>query len=163
MMEYKGYVGRSEVNEEAGLIFGEVIGLRDVITYQGKTTEEARRSFEESIDLYLETCAEEGIDPDKPYSGNLLIRTKAPIHRALVALAKTRGQSLNTLIDSILSKAVRKARTPSPSLVSGKTAKLKATSLRDVLKKASVKTSKRQDVPEKRKLAAARKPKKRTE
>jgi predicted HicB family RNase H-like nuclease len=53
MMKYKGYVGISEVDEDSGLIFGEVVGLRDVVTYQGRTADEARKSFTESIDLYL--------------------------------------------------------------------------------------------------------------
>jgi predicted HicB family RNase H-like nuclease len=132
MMEYKGYLGCSEVNEETGLIFGEVIGLRDVITYQGRTADEARESFKESIDLYLETCAAEGFDPDKPYSGHLLIRTKASVHRILVSLAKSRGVSLNTLTDRILTKVARKASISTCAVGNTKRGKVANTATRKI-------------------------------
>jgi predicted HicB family RNase H-like nuclease len=112
MMEYKGYLGRSTVDEKEGLIFGEVIGLRDVITYQGRTVEEAERAFRESIDLYLQTCAEEGIEPDKQFSGKLLIRTKPSVHRLLAVISKARGKSINAFAEQILMQAVSKMRHP---------------------------------------------------
>ncbi|HEV3165124.1 MAG TPA: type II toxin-antitoxin system HicB family antitoxin [Isosphaeraceae bacterium] len=108
MMNYKGYIGHSEVDESTGLIFGEVFGLRDVITYQGRTVDEARQSFVESIDLYLQTCAEEGLKPDKPFSGKMLVRTKPEVHRALAAQAKAEGKSLNQLTTRVLTKAARR-------------------------------------------------------
>lgn len=43
MMAYKGYVGRGEYDDEAGLFHGEVINARDVITFQGTTAEEIMR------------------------------------------------------------------------------------------------------------------------
>ena len=36
MMEYKGYVGRVEYDDEAAIFHGEVINTRDVITFQGR-------------------------------------------------------------------------------------------------------------------------------
>jgi len=151
MMEYKGYVGCSLVNEETGLIFGEVMGLRDVITYQGRTADEARKSFDESIELYFNTCGEEGIDPDKPYSGKLLVRTKSSVHRALAFLARSRGMSLNTLADRILTRAVRKASisfSASISRTSGSTKGPKATTSTKRLAKTAP-----EDRPRKRKKA----------
>ena len=52
-MQYKGYAGRIEIDEDAGIIFGQVMGLRDVIAFQGKTVEEARKALKESVDEYL--------------------------------------------------------------------------------------------------------------
>ena len=68
-LKYKDYVGATEVDEEAGVIFGRVLGLRDVITFQGETVGEARRSFEESVDFYLKMCADRGEAPERPFSG----------------------------------------------------------------------------------------------
>jgi predicted HicB family RNase H-like nuclease len=115
MMRYKGYMGCSKVNEKEGLIFGEVVGLRDVITYQGRTVREARRAFRESIDLYLQTCSDEGIDPDRRFSGKLLIRTTPIVHRALAAHAKSHGVSINTFAEKILTRAiVKESSVPGP-------------------------------------------------
>jgi predicted HicB family RNase H-like nuclease len=109
MMKYKGYVAKTEIDTESGLIFGEVIGLRDVVTFQGMSVAEAVRALQESVDLYLRTCAEQGLEPERPYSGSIVVRTKPRIHRALVALAKARGQSLNELVDQVLTRTVRRA------------------------------------------------------
>jgi len=58
-----------EVDLDASELFGRTLGMRDVITFQGKTVEEARKSFEESVDFYLSCCEQEGAQPDPPYSG----------------------------------------------------------------------------------------------
>lgn len=66
MMNYKGYVGRVEYDDEAGIFHGEVINLRDVINFQGATVDDLRRAFQESIDDYLEYCAQRGEEPERP-------------------------------------------------------------------------------------------------
>tara|TARA_R100001143_G_C3361009_1_gene135766 strand:- start:9597 stop:9866 length:270 start_codon:yes stop_codon:yes gene_type:complete len=58
MLEYKGYHGKVEFDEEAGLFHGEVVGLRDVITFQGKSVDELEQVFRDSIDDYLDFCQE---------------------------------------------------------------------------------------------------------
>jgi predicted HicB family RNase H-like nuclease len=94
------------VDVEAGILFGRVIGLRDVITFQGGTVEEARRSFQESVDFYLESCAADGDEPEKPYSGTIIIRTRPEVHRALALEAELRGESLNKLAEQALLQAI---------------------------------------------------------
>jgi predicted HicB family RNase H-like nuclease len=58
MLLYKGYRGRVELDDEAGIFHGEVIDLKDVVTFQGTSVEEIEAAFRESIDDYLEFCAE---------------------------------------------------------------------------------------------------------
>ena len=67
-MQYKGYRGQFEVDEEAGLLHGEVVGLRDVVTFQGRTTKEVQQAFKDSIDDYLAFCQERGEEPESPLS-----------------------------------------------------------------------------------------------
>lgn len=43
MMEYKGSVGKVEFDEDAGIIHGEVINTRDVITFQGDSVAEVKK------------------------------------------------------------------------------------------------------------------------
>jgi predicted HicB family RNase H-like nuclease len=101
-MQYKGYAGLIEVDEEAGVLFGRVVGLRDVITFQGATVAEARAAFEGSVDAYLDFCASRGEDPEKPYSGRFVVRVKPDLHRRLAVAAGMRGTSLNALVDAAL-------------------------------------------------------------
>ncbi len=60
MMEYKGYMGRVEFDAEAELFHGEVINTRDVITFQGRSVDELKQAFEESVDDYLAFCKSRG-------------------------------------------------------------------------------------------------------
>jgi predicted HicB family RNase H-like nuclease len=101
-MEYQGYTGVVEVDEEAGILYGRVVGLRDVITFQGATVAEARRAFEESVDAYLEFCAGRGEAPEKPYSGKFVMRVKPELHRKLASEAEARKTSLNALVETAL-------------------------------------------------------------
>jgi len=74
MMEYKGYIGKVEIDDEAGILYGEVINVRDVITFEGVSVEEVQQAFHESVDDYLEFCAERGESPEKPFSGKFVLR-----------------------------------------------------------------------------------------
>ena len=57
-MNYKRYIGLVEFDEEAGIFHGEVINARDVIIFQGTCVEEIKQAFDDSVDDYLEFCAE---------------------------------------------------------------------------------------------------------
>ena len=98
MLEYKGYTGHVELDDKAGILHGEVLDTRDVITFQGKSVEEVETAFRDSIDDYLEFCAERGEEPDKPFSGRLMLRVPPALHRRLYTEAKRLGKSLNQLI-----------------------------------------------------------------
>ena len=106
MLEHKGYRGRVELDEEAGVLHGEVLDTRDVITFQGRSVEEVTQAFRDSVDDYLEFCASRGEEPDRPFSGRLVLRLAPELHRRLYAQAKEEGKSLNQIITERLAKAV---------------------------------------------------------
>lgn len=61
MMEYKGYAaGPIDCEPEEKTFSGTVAGPRDVIHFEGRTATELELAFRESIDSYLELCAEIG-------------------------------------------------------------------------------------------------------
>ena len=62
-MNHKGYTGQVEFDPEAGVFHGEVLGTRDVITFQGTSVAEIERAVRDSVDDYLEFCAERGGEP----------------------------------------------------------------------------------------------------
>jgi predicted HicB family RNase H-like nuclease len=105
-MRYRGYTGVLEVDEEAGILYGHVIGLRDMITFQATTVAQAREEFRRPVDSYLEFCASRGEPPEKPLSGRFLVRIDPALHRALAQTAEVRGTSLNALVEQELTRAV---------------------------------------------------------
>lgn len=109
MFTYKGYTGQVEVDAEADIIFGTVLDINDVITFQGKTVEEARQEFQNSVDDYLEFCQKLGEKPEKPFSGKLPYRTSPETHRKIFIAAKKSGKSINAWMDEVLSEMADKA------------------------------------------------------
>ena len=105
MMEYKGYVGKVEYDDEAGIFHGEVVNLRDVITFQGESVDELRRAFRESVDDYLAFCAARGEEPEKPYSGTFTVRIPPELHRDIALRARMAGKSLNGWVTDLLAQA----------------------------------------------------------
>ena len=103
MLTYKGYHGNVEFDENAGIFHGEVVDLRDVITFQGKSVDEIKQAFRDSIDDYLDFCQERGEDPDKPFTGRLMLRLPTEVHRRVYVRAKKEGKSLNEYITEKLS------------------------------------------------------------
>ncbi|MEO3432932.1 type II toxin-antitoxin system HicB family antitoxin [Inquilinus sp. CAU 1745] len=98
-LDYKGYsAGPIEFDEEQGLFSGIVIGLRDVVSFAGRDAEELKTAFRESIEDYLAFCAERGKEPDRPYSGNFLVRVDSSLHRKATLCAQSEGLSLNSWI-----------------------------------------------------------------
>jgi predicted HicB family RNase H-like nuclease len=80
-MEYKGYMGIVEYDDDAKLFHGDVINTRDVITFQGTTVKEIERAFKDSVDDYLAWCSEEGTEPERPYSGRFNLRLPPELHK----------------------------------------------------------------------------------
>ena len=105
MMEYKGYVGVAEVDNEAGIIHGEVVNTRDVITFQATNLRDLERAFKESVNDYLAFCAERGETPDKPFSGKFVLRLTPDVHRKAFLAARHARKSLNAWAAEILERA----------------------------------------------------------
>jgi predicted HicB family RNase H-like nuclease len=107
MMEYKGYIGRVEFDDEAGVFHGEVINTRDVITFQGAAVKELRQAFHDSVEDYLAFCKQRGEHPDKPYSGQFVARIGADLHRKISMAASCAGKSLNAWVAEQLEKSAQ--------------------------------------------------------
>ena len=104
LIEHKGYIGLVEFDNEAGIFHGEVINLRDVITFQGESVTELRQAFIDSVEDYLAFCAERGENPEKPFSGKFVIRIDPGLHRKLYQYAKQANLSINRFVQEILEK-----------------------------------------------------------
>jgi predicted HicB family RNase H-like nuclease len=107
MMEYKGYFAKIEFDDDANIFHGEVINLRDVITFEGENVRELRQAFQDSVDDYLAFCAERGEDPEKPYSGRFVVRVEPELHKNIMIEARKKGKSLNVWVKDAISKALK--------------------------------------------------------
>ena len=108
MMEYKGYIGYVEYDSDAKILHGDIINTRDVITFQGKSVNELEKAFKESIDDYIEWCNEEGVAPEKPYSGKFNLRLSPELHREIDIVAKKLNISINSFVEKAITEELVK-------------------------------------------------------
>ena len=104
-MKYKGYQGNVIYDDKAKKFHGEVVGLRDIITFQGTSVKELEKSFKDSINDYLAWCKERGEKPEKTFSGNFNVRIPSKLHAQLSSAAHVHGMSLNAYVLEQLKKA----------------------------------------------------------
>ena len=106
MIEYKGYRGILEFDPEIDVFLGTVVNTNDVVTFYGASAAELREEMKKSIDEYLEFCREKGREPEKPFSGKLMIRTSPDLHRRVALEAARCRKSMNIWVQEVLEKAV---------------------------------------------------------
>lgn len=102
-LEYKGYTGTIEYSKEDKLLFGKVIGIRGVLSYEGATGTELDDDFRSVIDEYLEDCLATNTKPEKPFKGSFNVRIPSELHRD----AAHKAIELNTSLNSFVSESIR--------------------------------------------------------
>ena len=99
IMEYKGYSGTVEYSQEDNILFGKVLGIKSLISYEGQSVEELKKDFEGAVDDYLELCAEKGIAPEKTFKGCINVRLTPETHKKACIIAAAEHISLNRFIE----------------------------------------------------------------
>ncbi len=101
-MTYKDYSARLESSDEDGCFIGRVAGIRDIVTFHGDSVTELRAAFEEAVNDYLETCEREGLKPQRPYSGKVMLRIPPEVHARAAMQAEAHGKPLNQWVAEAL-------------------------------------------------------------
>jgi predicted HicB family RNase H-like nuclease len=114
IMRYKNYAARVEYSPEDKCFVGRVLGIRDVVGFHGESVAELERDFRETMEFYFDTCRKEGKEPDRPYSGKLVLRLSPELHRQIALASEAHGKSINdTILDALQeSEAVQTATKP---------------------------------------------------
>ena len=108
MMEYKGYIGKVDFDYEARIFSGVVVNTKTVITFQGDSVDELEREFHASVDDYIQWCKEDGVEPEKPYSGKFNVRLQPSLHQKAAITARMLNISLNSFIEKSVMDEVAK-------------------------------------------------------
>lgn len=104
-MRYKGYAARVEYDARDDIFVGRVLGLRDIISFHASSVPALHEAFGEALDDYLADCAEQGIPPEKPASGKVMLRIRPEVHAAASIAARAAGKSLNQWADEVFEQA----------------------------------------------------------
>ena len=106
LMTVDGYSARIEYDSETDLFRGEILGLSGGADFYGANPDELRLEFKKSLDVFLEVCREQGVDPRKQFSGKFNLRIPPSLHEKLAMAAQAQGVSLNSLVQEALEKSV---------------------------------------------------------
>lgn len=102
LLSYKNYNGSVVYSEEDECLFGKVIGIKSLISYEGNSVKELKKDFENAIDDYLSDCKERGIEPEQPYKGSFNVRINPDLHRSIAIYAMEHGKSLNSVVEEAI-------------------------------------------------------------
>jgi len=97
-LEHKGYTGSIEYSEEDGLLYGKVLGIKSLISYEGETGKDLETDFKEAINIYLADCNAENKAPEKPFKGSFNVRLSSKLHQRAALLAMEARMSLNAFV-----------------------------------------------------------------
>jgi len=106
-MVYKNYSAKIDFSAEDEVFFGRIMGISDLITFEGTSVAELKRAFEEAVDDYLELCARHGREPEKGYKGSFNVRITPELHRKLALRADALDISLNQYVEMAIDKSLR--------------------------------------------------------
>lgn len=98
VLQYKGYYATIHFSTEDETFFGKVMGINDLINFEGESVKELKRSFKEAVDDYLETCKKLNKAPDKTYKGSFNVRIPTELHKQAAIYAALRKISLNDFV-----------------------------------------------------------------
>lgn len=105
-LRYKNFIGSVQFSDVDNVFFGKVEGINGLVNFEGETVCELRRSFEEAVDEYLETCEKGGVKVLKSYSGVLNVRISPEIHKKAAVLAAAKRTTINNIIKRAVEKEV---------------------------------------------------------
>ena len=107
-LDYKGYTGSIEYSQEDNLLYGKVLGIQGLISYEGVTGQDLEQDFKEAVDVYLWDCKTADKKPEKPFKGSFNVRVPASLHQKAALLAMEAKMSLNNFVaESIRSRVLR--------------------------------------------------------
>jgi predicted HicB family RNase H-like nuclease len=105
-MEHMGYYGTVEYSDTDDILFGKVIGVSGLISYEGDSVQSLKADFEGAIEDYLELCAKNGVEPERVYKGSFNVRVSPELHKKLTYYSASHGYTLNSAVEEAIERLV---------------------------------------------------------
>ncbi|HRW66676.1 type II toxin-antitoxin system HicB family antitoxin [Candidatus Competibacter phosphatis] len=106
LLDIDGYQAVVSFDPELGLFRGEFVGLSGGADFYADNVADLRKEGATSLKVFLDMCAEDGVEPRKTYSGRFILRLDPELHARAVARAQAEGKSLNEWAKETIKAAV---------------------------------------------------------
>jgi|ERR1019366_312327 predicted HicB family RNase H-like nuclease len=112
ILQYKGYYASVNFSVEDDVFYGKIIGINDLVSFEGTSVTELKQSFQEAVEDYLETCSQIKKVPEKTYKGSFNVRIPSELHRQAALIAIMKNMSLNDFVRFAIDNTVLKISDP---------------------------------------------------
>jgi predicted HicB family RNase H-like nuclease len=103
ILQYKNYYASVNFSAADEVFYGKLLGINDLVSFEGASVKELKAAFKEAVEDYLETCQEIGKSPDKTYKGTFNVRVPATLHKEASLFAAVHNITLNEFVKTALS------------------------------------------------------------
>jgi predicted HicB family RNase H-like nuclease len=104
-IEIDGYRAVIAYDPDIEMFRGEFVGLNGSADFYAKDAESLKKEGAISLKVFLDMCAEDGVNPRKEYSGKFNVRVPPGLHADIAQSAAAHGKSLNQWVVEVLDRA----------------------------------------------------------
>jgi len=108
VLTYKDYIGSVHYCAEDEVFYGKLEGIEDVVSFEGKSVDVLKESFEEAVEDYIDLCKRHGKDAEKSYKGSFNVPMPPDLHKRAARTAVRLGISLNQLVQKAIEDELAK-------------------------------------------------------
>jgi predicted HicB family RNase H-like nuclease len=105
-LKYRGQIGSIEHDLDRGVLYGKLLFISDLVTYEAENLRTLEQEFKVSVDEYLADCESMAIKPNKPFKGTFNIRIGRELHKKLAMKAANEGLGLNEAVQRAVERFV---------------------------------------------------------
>ena len=105
-LKYKGQAGSIEHDLDRGILYGKLLFISDLVSYEAENLRTLEQEFRVSVDEYLADCESMGIEPNRPFKGSFNIRIGRELHKKLAMKAADEGLGLNEAVQRAVERFV---------------------------------------------------------
>ena len=106
ILQYKDYYASVSFSAEDDVFHGKVIGINDLISFEGDSVKTLKDAFVEAVDDYLETCIQINKQPEKMYKGSFNVRIPSELHKKAAIASAIYNISLNDFVKNAINLAL---------------------------------------------------------
>lgn len=102
ILQYKNYYAAVHFSADDEVFHGKILGINDLVSFEGASVKELKSAFEEAVHDYLETCEAIGKEPEKTYKGTFNVRVSSTLHKEAALFAAVNNLTLNDFVKKAL-------------------------------------------------------------
>ena len=106
LLQKNGFYGTVEFSDDCDCFRGRILGINDLITFEGQTVAEVKQSFYAAVENYTELCKATGKATKKSYNGHLYLRINPELHKKAEISASASNISLSRYIESAIERSM---------------------------------------------------------